>query len=409
MKPDKSTLIAVADALAIVLRETTQIESREMTLGPKVRGLVLAESISTDVDSPPYTKALMDGFAVQTNGGVTESQTILRVVEEIAAGKMPTKRVGASEAARIMTGAPIPAGADAVVPIEKTEPVSQNEVRLLVSPKAGQHILPRGTEMKAGEVILESGCVLGPQEFGILASAGRICALVYPRPNIGVLSTGDEIVEPSRFPGPGQIRNSNSPMLAAQVDRAGGIGANIGIARDTVESLRELIGKGLAENDVLILSGGVSAGKFDLVPGVLQELGVIAHFQKVSLKPGKPFFFGVKGCKLVFGLPGNPVSSFVCFELFIRPAIAKLMGRDGCAPRQTKLPIAADFQTDNDRPTYWPARIEWDSEGPRVRALPWFGSADLRALHTANALLAIPSGTHRFESGTRVSVIPLGE
>lgn len=409
VKADKSTLLAVADALAIVLRETTPCESREMALGPKARGLVLAESISTDVDSPPYTKALMDGFAVQTNAGVADSQTILRVVEEIAAGKMPTRRVGASEAARIMTGAPIPDGADSVVPIEKTEAISQNEVRLLVSPKFGQHILPRGTEMKAGEVILQSGCVLGPQEFGILASVGRTSALVYPRPSIGVLSTGDEIVEPSRLPGPGQIRNSNSPMLAAQVDRAGGIGEIIGIARDTLESLRELIGKGLVENDVLILSGGVSAGKFDLVPGVLQQLGVIAHFHKVSLKPGKPFFFGTKGCKLVFGLPGNPVSSFVCFELFIRPAIAKWMGRSGWAPRQTKLPLAADFQTDNERPTYWPARIEWDSEGPRVKALPWFGSADLRALHTANALFVIPSGNHRFDAKTRVPVILLGE
>jgi molybdopterin molybdotransferase len=409
VKPDKSPLLSVADALAIVLREAKPLAPRTMQLSPALRGQVLAEAIASDIDSPPYTKALMDGYAVQTLACAAGSHPTLSVVEEIAAGKMPAKHLGPGEAARIMTGAPIPVGADSVVPIEKTEAGSPTEVRILVTPKPGQNILQRGTEMKAGEMIFPPGTTLGPQEFGILASVGRTSVRMHPRPRVGILSTGDEIVEPSQLPGPGQIRNSNSPMLAAQIDRAGGRGEIIGIARDTDESLRTTIGKGLADYDVLILSGGVSAGKFDLVPGVLRELGVVAHFHKVALKPGKPLFFGTHGKQLVFGLPGNPVSSFVCFELFIRPALRKLMGHSDCAPRQTRMPIAVDFQTDNDRPTYWPARIEWSHDGPHVRALPWFGSADLRALHTANALLAIPPGAHQFAAGASMQVVLLGD
>jgi molybdopterin molybdotransferase len=423
VKPDKSSLLSVADALAIVLRQAKPLAAEKMLLGSAARNLVLAETIVSDIDSPPYTKALMDGYAVQTLAGAAGSQATpvqtlayaagsqatLRVIEEIAAGKMPSRHVGPGEAARIMTGAPVPDGADAVVPIEKTEAASAGEVRLLVTPKPGQNILQRGTEMKAGEMILQPGIALGPQEFGILASVGRTGAMVHPRLRVGILSTGDEIVEPSQFPGPGQIRNSNSPMLAAQVERAGGTSEIIGIARDTVASLRTMIGTGFADHDVLILSGGVSAGKFDLVPGVLRELGVVAHFHKIALKPGKPLFFGTRGDKLVFGLPGNPVSSFVCFELFIRPALMKLMGHSDCGPRQTRMPLAADFQTDNDRPTYWPARIEWSEDGSRVRALPWFGSADLRALHTANALLVLPPGAQSFLAGATVGVILLSE
>ena len=392
-----------------MLRESKPLEAQEQPLSPALRAVVLADSVASDIDSPPYTKALMDGYAVQSLDCAAACHPTLRVIEEIAAGKMPSKRVGAGEAARIMTGAPIPDGADAVVQIERTESISPNEVRILITPKPGQNILPRGTEMKAGEVILQPGSVLGPQEFGILASVGRTSALVHPRPRVGILSTGDEIVEVSRKPGPGQIRNSNSPMLAAQVHRAGGKSQIIGIARDTDESLREMIATGIAVQDVLILSGGVSAGKFDLVPGVLKQLGVVAHFHKIALKPGKPLFFGTLGEKLVFGLPGNPVSSFVCFELFIRPALRKLMGYGDCEPRETRLSLAADFHTDNDRPTYWPACVQWEKDGPRIHALPWFGSADLRALHTCNALIAIPPGAQQYSSSDLVTVILLGD
>ena len=401
-------MLSVAEALAAVLHHAKPLPASSVDLATLPLGQVLAESIASDIDSPPYTKSLMDGYAVRSVD-CAHLSIVLNIVEEIAAGKMPTLPVPPQGASRIMTGAPIPDGADTVVMIERTEAVSPSQVRITTAVKPWQNILERGKEMKAGEIILQPGSVLGPQEIGLLAAVGRTSVKLYPKPRVTVLPTGDEIVEPGNKPGPGQIRNSNGPMLLAQTMRAGGIPRYVGIGRDTAESLRSLIRDGLAGSDVLILSGGVSAGKFDLVPGVLQELGVVSRFHKVLIKPGKPLFFGTlgEGAKLVFGLPGNPVASFVCFELFIRSALRKMSGHADPGPHQMKLPIADDFAATNDRPTYWPARIENSQDGSRVRPLPWFGSADLRALHTANALLAIPSGEHRYTIDQDVPVILL--
>ncbi len=399
-------MLPVSEALAGVLLQANTLSARAIDLGALPCGFVLAEPVASDIDSPPYTKALMDGYAVRADDCTTAPVT-LKIVEEIAAGKIPAKTVKRGEASRIMTGAPMPTGADTVVMIEKTESISSTEVRIAVSAKRNQNILERGAEMKAGEVVLQRGAVLNPQELGLLAAMGRSAVSVYPKPRTAVLSTGDEIVEANCKPGPGQIRNSNGPMLLAQTLRAGGTPTYLGIARDTHESLHSLIGKGLNDSDVVILSGGVSAGKFDLVPGVLEELGVVAHFHKVAMKPGKPLFFGTRGATLVFGLPGNPVSSFVCFELFIRPALRSLSGHADPAPAVCDLPIAADFRSQNDRPTYWPARIETDKLSRRVRALPWSGSADLRSLHTADALLVLPPGLNELGAGEMVSVIAL--
>ncbi len=399
-------MLSVSDALDVVLKLARPGAAELVHLASLPLRQVLAESVASDIDSPPYTKALMDGYALRA-GDCASIPLVLRVIEEIAAGKVPTKGINSGEAARIMTGAPVPDGADSVVMIEKTETVATDEVRILEAVKPNQNILTRGAEMKAGEVVLQPGCVLGPQELGLLAAVGRCSVMMYPRARVAVLATGDEIVEPSQKPGPGQIRNSNGPMLLGQVARAGGVPQYLGIARDDIESLRSLIGRGLEQAEVLILSGGVSAGKFDLVPGVLQEMGVTSHFHKVSLKPGKPLFFGTRGSQLVFGLPGNPVGSYVCFELFIRPALHKLAGHEQPGPYVTAMPIATRFRSQSDRPTYWPARIEQTNDGMRVRALPWFGSADLRALHSANALLVIPPGLHEFVENQKVGVIAL--
>ena len=396
-------MLSVSEALAAVLQQVKTLPVEEAALAALPLGRVLAETVGSDIDSPPYTKSMMDGYAVRaTDGPVT-----LRIVEEVAAGQMPTKFVQAGEATHITTGAPIPNGADAVVMIEQTQPISPDEIRILVPVIAGKNILERGTEMKEGEIVLQAGCVLGPQEFGLLATVGRVAVAVVSKPRVAILTTGDEIVEPSRKPGPGQIRNSNGSMLLAQSERAGATPRYLGIARDTVDSLRALIAVGLERADVLILSGGVSAGKFDLVPGVLQELGVVSHFHKVTMKPGKPLFFGMRQDKLVFGLPGNPVSSFVCFELFVRPALRKLSGHADPEPRRTQLPVVGELHTENDRPTFWPARVELGEAGFRVRPLPWSGAADLRALHTANALLEIPPGEQRFQTGQLATVILL--
>jgi molybdopterin molybdotransferase len=372
---------------------------------PQAAGGVLAEPVVSDIDSPPYTKALMDGFAIRSAD--TGPGTTLNVIEEVAAGRMPTRVVGPGEATRIMTGAPIPDAADAVIPHEETE-AAGNAVRLRRAVKAGESILTRGREMKAGEVVVPSGTRLSPQAVGLLAAVGRTNVRVHRVPLLAILATGDELVEADERPGPGQIRNSNGPMLCALASRAGATVEYLGIAPDERDGLRQLVARGLDSADVLVLAGGVSAGKFDLVPDVLKGLGVTAHFHKIRLKPGKPLLFGSRESTLVFGLPGNPVSSFVGFELFVRPALRKMMGDAIPGPSFVPVPLAAPFAAKNDRPTYAPARLE-TAHGFRVRTGNWFGSSDLRGLLTADALVSISAGRVELAAGELLPTLVLSE
>jgi molybdopterin molybdotransferase len=397
-------MLAVSDALAVVLKQARPLEPEEVALGPTALGRILAESVASDIDAPPFDKALMDGYAVSA-ADCQRAPIALQVIEEIGAGHVPTQPVGAGQAARIMTGAPMPAGADCVVKVEQTQRHGDRMEFNGPAPKAGAHVLQRGREMRAGEVALAAGTRLGPQELGVLAGVGRTSAHLYRTPQLALMTTGDEVIEPPAVPGPGQIRNSNSPMLMAQAVRAGAEPQYFGIARDNRESLQAHIEAGLKNADMLVLSGGVSAGTYDLVPGVLQELGVVPHFHKIAMKPGKPLFFGSRDGRLVFGLPGNPVSSFVCFELFIRPAIRAQRGVKDPTPPRAKFLLANDFRADNDRPTYHPARLELGDWGMCVRPLAWFGSADLRGILGANALIELPSGAHSFGEGDEVSAI----
>jgi molybdopterin molybdotransferase len=397
-------MLAVTDALAAVLERAQPLLPEVAPVSPAALGLVLAEDVVSDLDMPPYDKAMMDGYAIRA-ADLPEGRAILAVIEEITAGRPPQLPLAAGQAARIMTGAPLPAGADAVVVVEKSQPREGNRVQLEDRPpRPGQNIMPRGQEMRRGEIVLAAGAVLRPQEFGVLATVGRTSARVHPAPAVAILSTGDEVVEPGDRPGPGQIRNSNGPLLAAQAVRAGGIPCYLGIARDRLDSLRPLVAEGLRA-PVLILSGGVSAGKLDLVPGVLQELGVMPHFHKVAMKPGKPVFFGTRGDGLVFGLPGNPVSALVCFELFVRPAIRRLRGHADPGPRFVQAVLAEDYAYHTDRPTYHPARLEADASGWRVRVVPWLGSPDLRGLTRANAFVVFPVGDHYHRAGQVFQVL----
>jgi molybdopterin molybdotransferase len=403
-------MLAVADAQRLILHHARPLPPETTTLSPSALGLVLAEDVASDLDSPPHDKSMMDGYAVRA-ADLPAGQGALVVIEEIPAGKLPTKTVGQGQATRIMTGAPLPDGADAVIVVERT---TMLEGRVCIDdrpPQPGQNILRRASEMRRGDVVLSGGTVLRPQELGVLATVGRTTVRAVPSPRVSVLSTGDEVVEAGQTPGPGQIRNSNGPMLVAQAVRAGGAAHYLGIARDNLDSLRPLIAEGLRA-DLLILSGGVSAGKLDLVPGVLQEAGVVAHFHKVEMKPGKPVFFGTRSAErpaLVFGLPGNPVSSFVCFELFVRPALRRLRGLPDTAPQTCSAALAEDFVYRTDRPTYHPARVEAMDGGWRVRPVPWFGSPDLRGLTRANALVVFPAGDHTHRAGQRFPVLHLGD
>jgi molybdopterin molybdotransferase len=397
-------MLSVVEAQAVVLQHARPLPLEDVPLTPAALGLVLAEDVASDLDMPPYDKALMDGYAVRA-ADLPEGRGVLRIVEEVTAGRTPQRPVGPGEATRIMTGAPLPAGADAVVVVERTRTTENNRVAVEDRPAApGQNMLPRGREMRRGETVLAAGTVLRPQELGLLATVGRTSARVYPAPAVAVLATGDELVEAGVTPGPGQIRNSNGPMLAAQVSRAGAVPRVLGIAPDRLDRLRALVADGL-RSPVLILSGGVSAGKLDLVPGVLRELGVEAHFHKVEMKPGKPVFFGSRGNALVFGLPGNPVSSLVCFELFVRPALRRLAGHAEAGPVLVSAALAEDFAYRSDRPTYHPARLEAGERGWRVRAVPWFGSSDLRGLSQANAFVLFSAGDHAHRAGQVFQVL----
>jgi molybdopterin molybdotransferase len=261
--------------------------------------------------------------------------------------------------------------------------------------------------MRAGEVVVPVGTMLGPAALGLLAAVGRTTVRVHAAPRVSILSTGDEVVEADQRPGPGQIRNSNGPMLTALADRAGARPRYLGIARDDPAVLARLVRQGLDEGDVLVLSGGVSAGKYDFVPEVLREAGVAAHLHKVRMKPGKPLFFGTREDKLVFGLPGNPLSSFVGFELFVRPALRRLAGHIVPGPTFIPVPLASDLTTENARPTYAPARLEVTPAGLAVRPAAWFGSADLRAFLNADALLQLPAGRVNYAAGAPIPALLL--
>jgi molybdopterin molybdotransferase len=400
-------MLSVDEARAAILDRLRPLAPRPTPLGAAALGLVLAEDVVSDLDLPPHDKAMMDGYAVRS-ADLSEGRATLTVVEEITAGRTPQRAVGAGEAARIMTGAPVPAGADAVVMVENTRLASANHVTMEDRPPApGQHIMPRGREMRAGEVVLNTGAVLLPAAFGLLATVGRTEAKLVPAPDVAVVATGDELVEAGTVLRGAQIRNSNGPMLVAMLCQAGARPAYLGIARDERDQLRAVVEKGLRA-DVLILSGGVSAGKLDLVPGVLQEAGVEAHVHRVAMKPGKPIFFGTgPGGTAVFGLPGNPVSSLVCFELFVRPALRKLGGHVSVVPIPIRAALAEDFRHRSDRPTYHPAVLEETAQGRRVRAVAWLGSPDLKALTHANALVVFPPGEGTLAAGERFDVFPL--
>lgn len=400
-------MLRVAEAQALIGKHALPLAPESAPLTPDLLGLVLAHDVISDLDMPPYDKALMDGFAVRASD-LPEGRGVLTVIDEVTAGQTPRFPVGPGEAVRIMTGAPLPAGADAVVMIEHTQLLEDHRVCVQDQPLApGRNVLAKGREIRHGDIVLPRGTVLRPQEFGILATVGRTTVRVHPRPQVALLSTGDEVVEPSQTPGPGQIRNGNGPMLLAQTCRAGARGTFLGIARDRLESLAPLVAEGL-RSSVLVLSGGVSAGKLDLVPGVLRELGVQAHFHKVEMKPGKPMLFGTRGRTLVFGLPGNPVSALVCFELFVRPALRRLLGHAEPGPHTVVARLAEDFVYRTDRPTYHPARLEAKGNSWCVRPVPWFGSADLRGLAQANALVLFPAGDERHSAGELLSVTVLG-
>jgi molybdopterin molybdotransferase len=392
-------MLEVREARRVILQHASPLAPELTPLSTAAFGHVLGESIRSDLDMPPFDKALMDGYAVRC---ADSGERV--VIEEVAAGQVPTRPLGPGQATRVMTGAPLPPGCDGVVPHEQTT-LCGDRLTLHVEPVAERFLLRRASEYAAGQEVLPAGSVLTPQAIGVLAAVGKTAVRLIAPPRVAVIATGDELVEPPLMPRQGQLRNSNAPMLMALSHRAGGLPFYLGIGRDSLESLRPLIAEALQTAAVVLLSGGVSAGKRDLVPEALASLGVTIHFHQVAMKPGKPLLFGTQQGKLVFGLPGNPVSSFVCFELLLRPAIRQMAGYRSLDWPCRSLPLAVDFVHESDRPTYHPARVEGESVAP----VPFQASASLYCLLPANALMELPAGTLRLRAGTPVTTHLLGD
>jgi molybdopterin molybdotransferase len=403
-------MISVEEALEKVLAHVQPRAPECVPLSDSL-GRVLAEDMSSDIDSPPHDKSLVDGYAVIASE-IREANVKLDILEEVTAGETPSKAVRQGGATRIMTGAPIPEGADAVVMVEQTEAIDDG-ARVVIRTdqvRAAQNIMPRAKSMRSGDVVLRAGNRIRAIEIGVLAEIGATNVPAFPLPTVAVLSTGNELVPADATPAAGQIRNSNGPMLAALVRRAGGRAIDLGVGRDEQTELMESVNRGLRE-DVLVVSGGVSAGVLDLVPEVLSAHGVEKIFHKVHLKPGKPLWFGIKqsesGNKLVFGLPGNPVSSLVCFEIFVRPALAALAGRSGQGLQRRTARLACKHRHRSDRPTYYPARLAEKNDEMTVEPLAWQGSADLCTLADADCLAYFPPGEREYCENDRVDVYVL--
>ena len=364
-------------------------------------GLVLAQEIKTDREYPPFDRSTRDGYAVHSKE--IEPGTQLKCAGEIKAGDTVTEALARGTCIQIMTGAAVPAGADAVVMIEYTQREG-DLVRFERAAQPGQNIVPRGSEARAGQTILRPGMRLGFAELALAAQVGATELQCAKRPRVAVLSTGDEVVLIDQQPGPFQIRNSNSVSLAAQVRIAGGEPVVLGNAADRVEDIGEKIERGLKE-DALVLTGGVSMGKYDLVESVLKALGAEFFFDAVAIRPGKPAVFAICRGKPVFGLPGNPVSTMVTFQLFVTPAINLLSGADAQPLPLVEARLTEGLNEKAGLTHFLPARIEWHGAEPHVSALKWQGSGDIATLAEANCFLVVPAEREKITSGERVSVI----
>jgi molybdopterin molybdotransferase len=388
-------MIRLADAERIVFEHTYRTGEEECVLGDAA-GRVLARDVPSDLDFPPFDKASMDGFACRAE----DLGQALTVVETLPAGTMPTCRIGPGQCARIMTGACVPEGADTIFMIEQSETMADKTVRFSGT-MTRSNLCRRAEDVRAGEIVLNAGTRLDPRHIAVLAAVGVARPLVTVRPRVAILATGDELVEPWVKPGPSQIRNSNGWQLAAQVTQAGGVATYCGIARDDLEGLRRRFGEAAATSDVVILSGGVSKGDFDRVPEMLMHEGVKTLFDGIAIKPGKPTTFGIRDDLAVFGLPGNPVSTYVVFEILVKPFLLAMAGHT-FMPRWTMAPLARDVRRRSlDRDEWIPVRIDADGS---AQTIDYHGSADFVALARADGLTLVPAGTDFLPAGTNIRV-----
>lgn len=388
-------MIAIEKAYEIVLQNAS-ILSSEKVLFTESLGRILAEDVRSDIEMPPFDKSAMDGYACRKE----DLKNILEIIEVIPAGKTPEKTIGKNQCANIMTGAPIPKGADFVVQVELTEESSDGKTVKIIDIPARNNISYQGEDVKIGTQVLEKGLKIEAQHIAIFAAVGYTDVLVYKKPKVGIISTGDELVEPQNKPSLSQIRNSNGYQLIAQVKACGAIASYIGIAEDTPEDTFNKVSKALKENDIVLLTGGVSMGTFDFVPQVLEKAGVKILFDSIAVKPGKPTTFGMADNKYCFGLPGNPVSSFIQFDLLVKPLIYNLMGQD-YKPLDIQMALGVDFKRRNpDRKAYFPIIIKKGE----VLPVDYHGSAHIHALSSAHGIISMEIGQTEIKKGEKVHV-----
>lgn len=394
-------MVPIAEAQRIIAEHTLPL-ALEPISSLVADGRVLAEDVYAAESLPDLPKAAVDGYALRSDDGMGER----RVMAELTAGGQQRVTLGAGMAVRIMTGTPIPPGADAVIMVEQTE--EQNGVlKIQRAVGVGANIHSVGQDITRGELVLARGTLLGPAEVGLLATIGRVAISVYRRPVVAVLATGDEVFEPDALPGEGGIRDSNRYTLLAAVREAGCEAVSLGIARDDRDVQRAAILAGLARADVLLTSGGVSMGTRDLIKPLLAELGTV-HFGRIAFRPGKPTTFATVDGKLVFGLPGYPVSSLVSFEVFVRPALRRMQGDAQPERPCIRVRLEQPIKATPERPEYQRATIFWTDGGLVARSTGEQGSSRLLSLRGANALLIVPAGERMHAAGDELEALLTG-
>jgi molybdenum cofactor synthesis domain-containing protein len=399
-------MVPVDKALEVVLAHTRTLPAEQVLLDEAL-GRVLAEDVAADADLPPFDRAMMDGFAVRAQD-VAVPPARLAVTGLVRAGQLPGRPLAAGEALQIMTGAPLPAGADAVQQVEKTRLQDGGRtVEILEAVEAGANVAPRGSEVVQGTIVLQGGHTVDPATIAVLAATGRGRVRVGGRPRVAVVVTGDELVGVWDTPTRGRIRDSNGPAVLAQARWAGAEARLIGPVPDQRERIAEAVHEGLA-GDVLVVSGGVSEGVYDLVEEVLARFDVGLLFTKVAIKPGAPLVFGRRGDTLVFGLPGNPVSAQVTFDVFVRAALLRMQGARVVSRPMAEAELLEPVRNRSGRRAHLPARVRWEGGRLVAAAVPSQGSADLVAHAAANGLLVLEPARTAAAAGERVPVLLLG-
>lgn len=397
-------MITVDQAISIVLDHVEELGSETVALEDAHRR-VLAEDVVADIDLPPFDRARMDGYAVRSVD-LEKAPATFRVIGEVPAGAMFDGKVHSGEAVKIFTGAPVPEGADAVQKVEVTR-AEGNTVEIMEAVAAGQFITPHASEIAAGDIVARTGLEVGAAEMAVLASFGYSRVRVGRRPRVAVLSTGSELVDVSTTPSAAQIRNSNTCTLAAYAEQAGAIVEMFGIVEDTPEATRDALNKASYNSDIVITSGGVSMGDYDLVKAALLEIGAEIYFDKVIIRPGKPIVFARLGPTCFFGLPGNPVSTSVTFNVFVRPAIRKMQGDNSPMLPIVTVEPSRPITDKSSRRSYLPARFYIEAGRAMVEPLKWGGSSDLVAFMRATALIIVREDVHEIDEGTLVEAMLL--